>query len=200
MQIPPSRPDQVNAPPTAGLSETLMNKVQNQMQLFQNGTQDILKCVSEMQDQMRGVMNQKDQELQRTRQHIHHLEAELDACRTQIVKSIPTCGISDSSIQKEYCLLRDNFSNWIEGLPEINNFESVQWDNLPPKEYPEGAAAAQSEILTFIFFKCLWMNIFEVQIFGASRGEQALLGKLRRGIHLQEPKKGWTMNSIRKYL
>lgn len=168
-----------------------MKQVQGQMQLFQHGTQDILRCVSEMQDQMQGVMSQKDQELQMTRQHIHHLEVELDACRTQLVKSIPTCGISDTSIKEEYCLLRDSFSNWIEGLPEIKNFESdIEWANLPPKEYPEGVAAAQSEILTFILFKYLWLNIFNVQIFGASRGEQALLGKLRRGIDLQEPKKG----------
>lgn len=161
------------------------------MQLFQHGTQDILRCVSEMQDQMQGVMNQKDQELQMTRQHIHHLEAELDACRTQIVKSIPTCGISDTNIREEYCLLRDNFSNWIEGLPEIQNFASdIEGAGLPAREYPEGAAAAQSEILTFILFEYLWIRIFHVHIFGASREEQELLGKLLHGVHLLEPKKG----------
>lgn len=168
-----------------------MNKVQGQMQLFQHGTQDILNGVSEMQDKMQSEMNQKDQKLQKTRKRIHHLEAELDACRTQIVKSIPTSGISDTSIMEEYSLIRDNFSNWIEGLPEIHNFTSdLERLNLPPKEYPEGAAAAQSEILTFVMFEHLWMEVFNVKIFGASPEEQYFLEKLHRGIHFLEPKKG----------
>lgn len=188
----PSHAGQTNAPCNARLgSETLENKMQGQMQFFQHSNQDILKCVYEMQDKMQDEMKQKDQELQRTRQRIHHLEAELDAFRTQIFKSIPTSGVSDTSIMEEYCLLRDNLSNWIEGLPEIKNFASdIARAGLPPKEYPEGAAAVQPEILTQIVFECLWMEIFGVHIFGASRQELALLEKLHCGIHLLEPKKG----------
>lgn len=141
------------------------------------------------------ITHEIDQEWHRVTRHINCLEAELDECRTQIFKSLPTDGISDTCIREEYSFLRENLSNWVEGFPEIDSFASVmkKYRIRPrgsPAWFPEGHSAAQLEIMILIIFNSLWLRVFTVLVFSASPSDLGLLGGLYHGMHLMKPEKG----------
>lgn len=73
---------------------------------------------------------QKNDELNRARRHIQSLEVVLEDCRKQVFKSIPTNGIGGADISHEYSILQESFSDWVEGLPEMDDF-------VPQMEYIE---------------------------------------------------------------
>lgn len=136
-----------------------------------------------------------DQEWHRVTRHINCLEAALDECRTQIFKSLPTDGISDTCIREEYSFIRENLSNWVEGFPEIDSFASEikkykMRSRGSPAWFPEGLAAAQLEIVMSIIFNSLWLRVFTVLVFSASPSDLGLLEGLYRGMHLMKPEKG----------
>lgn len=178
-----------NASSNAGLSScSLTDSIKQTTGHLQRNYRRILQIVPQ-------VTNEIDQEWQRLTRYINYLEAELDECRTQIFKYLPTDGISDTCIREKYSLLRDSLSNWVEGFPEIDSFtsEMEEYDmriRASPALFPEGLAAAQLEILTLITSGNLWLSIFTVPVFGAPQSDLALLQGLYHGMHLLEPEKG----------
>lgn len=139
-------------------------------------------------------MDQKEKVWQKTLQRIKYLETELDECRTQIFKSIPIHGVSDTWILGEYSLLRENISNWVEGFPEIDNFTlEIKRHYMPirglPASFSEGFSAAQSKILTQYSFGNLWDQMFNKLNFGAPPQDLQFLESLRHGLDLMEAKK-----------
>lgn len=171
-------------------SARLTDSMKRTVYYFQKSNRHILHIIPQ-------VLNDIEQEWQSLTRHINYLEAELEECHAQIFKSLPIDGVSDTWIMGEYSLLRENISNWLEGLPEIDNFLfeiKMKRDDIAirgsPALFPEGFAAAQSEVLTHIISKYLYNQVFEVLVFGAPPADLQLLESLHHGMSFLKPEKG----------
>lgn len=126
-----------------------------------------------------GISKEMNEKWQKAMQQIKYLETELDECHTQIFKSLPADGVSDTWIIEQYSLPQDNLSNWLEGLPEIYNFTSrIKKYYIAVKNwklFPEAPSAAQSELMTHLIFEFIYVRVFETLIFGAHTLELRLL-------------------------
>jgi hypothetical protein len=165
--------------------------------LIQRETQDVRQSLEHIQ----GDVLQKEIELQKAKERIERLEKELDECRTQVFGSIPSFEVTDASILEGLTTLRWSLSNWVEGLPDIQNFQRA-WQNTvrnhhwmsrlraEPDMFPDGLPAAQSELLEQWLFSILLRCVFEVVLVGASSSDLRVLQGLQDGIHRLEPRKG----------
>ncbi|XHG03294.1 hypothetical protein AWENTII_006609 [Aspergillus wentii] len=91
-------------------------------QLGKNFQHAVDQLVAQQHSWLRESLAQKESELRKANRRILKLEDELDDCHAQIFRFIPTYEISDATISNEYIQLRENVSNWMEGLPDITRF------------------------------------------------------------------------------
>ncbi|KAL1969790.1 hypothetical protein VTN77DRAFT_7299 [Rasamsonia byssochlamydoides] len=180
----------------------------------------IPKRVLRMSREVRGMnpdnLVQKELELQQAKERIQQLEKELDNCRTQVFQSIPAFDVSDAWILEELTTMRENLSNWVEGLPEIFRFRNA-WEivvedralishiRARPGMFPQGFSRAQTEILAQCLFRVLLSDLFEVVLVGTSPDECRVLENIQNGIRCLEPSKDpksidvWKSDTLRAY-
>lgn len=143
----------------------------------------------------------REQRLSQDEQYIKQMEHDLENCRAQIFKSIPTYEVTDARISEELNLLRANLANWVEELPDLNGFTDTFWNTLTgldvfplndpwPLSWPVEPTSAQTEIITKIIFGHFFNELFPMLLPAMPLEDQRLLERLQCGIDDLEPKKG----------
>lgn len=176
---------------------SLIGQIQRYTALIQRDSRNISRILTHTEDDLL----QKELELQQAKERIQQLEKDLDNCRAQVFESIPAFEVSDTSILEGLTTLRESLSNWVEGLPEISQFQST-WElatrdfnvtshiSATPGIFPQGFSASQTEILEQWLFLELLLGLFETVLVGASPSDSDAIETLCDGIHRLEPKKG----------
>lgn len=165
-----------------------MQRIQNSAAILYCDSQALGDELANMQDSI----HQKEFELQQAKERIQKLEADLDDCRNQILRSIPTYEISDAWISAEFTKLSEGVSNWVEGFPDILHFPRT-FNSTPlhirgdVDMFPQGLNSAQTEIMTN--FIVLWKRLFQPFLVALSSSEAQLLKRLYHNMYNVEPKK-----------
>lgn len=133
--------------------------------------------------------------------HIQQLQKQLDDCRAQILRFVPTGQISDKNISEEVETLYQGLFNWVASLPDIIGFGTMwpiiyhgrkQQGNTftyNVSVYSEIVVQAQSELLAHALFCHVYHHLFKPSFLGASEWDRSLLEKLLAHIRQIEPKK-----------
>lgn len=165
------------------------------------GVDDYIRGLLRASDESRQEIARKDSELQKARERAHQLETQLENCHEHIFQSIDPFNPSDASISQELMSIQDGLANWVETLPDSQNFVE-NWEKLQKFlgdngffttnsiPSPEIIARAEAELLTAISFGILWTTIFKPSLVGVSDDICSFLGIIRTSMSSIEPKKG----------
>nr|XP_001397836.2 hypothetical protein ANI_1_1768144 [Aspergillus niger CBS 513.88] len=140
-----------------------------------------LRCVSVDGRDTIGLMRQENAKLKKCNQT---LEEQLQDCQARILKFSLSSDLSDTTVMQEFVKIRDNLSNWIEGLPEI----CADFDT-------------QLEL-----FRRLEAGLLKASVPGMPASEEALLSDLHAGMVSLQSKRDvesltlWRTNTIRAYV
>lgn len=169
-------------------------------------TMDILRA----QQRDRRQILRKDNELKESRELNRKLETELVKCHEQIFRSIDTSNVSDASILDGLTSLQAGLSNWIETLPDSQQF-SQNWTELHNfledngfvtidiDSKPEVIGRAEPELLIAVTFGILWTILFKPGPLGVSPDICSFLDTIQTNMSLVESKKGMLTYSLKGY-
>ncbi|KAI2829760.1 hypothetical protein CBS147320_1284 [Aspergillus niger] len=174
-----------------------------------------LRCVSVDGRDTIGLMRQENAKLKKCNQT---LEEQLQDCQARILKFSLSSDLSDTTVMQEFVKIRDNLSNWIEGLPEIcadfdtqlecalEGFQCYLYIFGGMNSYPQGTLGVQSELLMHIVFRRLEAGLLKASVPGMLASEEALLRDLHAGMVSLQSKRDvesltfWRTNTIRAYV
>ncbi|CAK97382.1 hypothetical protein An16g05280 [Aspergillus niger] len=158
-----------------------------------------LRCVSVDGRDTIGLMRQENAKLKKCNQT---LEEQLQDCQARILKFSLSSDLSDTTVMQEFVKIRDNLSNWIEGLPEIcadfdtqlecalEGFQCYLYIFGGMNSYPQGTLGVQSELLMHIVFRRLEAGLLKASVPGMPASEEALLSDLHAGMVSLQSKRG----------
>ncbi|PYH94593.1 hypothetical protein BO71DRAFT_475639 [Aspergillus ellipticus CBS 707.79] len=167
----------------------------------------------QLQDELAG----EKWKVKELKQRILQLERDHQDCQARVLKFSPTSECSDVRLHHEFVGIRENLSNWVEGLPDIrNSFEKDFWDSLgylrvalPYKRsleaYPKGLAGVQSELLMFSIFRFIWLLSLNGVLGSAPKDDRKLFQELHHAMLSMEPKKdlesmhAWRSDTFKAY-
>ncbi|TPR09871.1 hypothetical protein CAN33_0053635 [Aspergillus niger] len=174
-----------------------------------------LRCVSVDGRDTIGLMRQENAKLKRRNQD---LEEQLQDCQARILRFSLSSDLSDTTVMQEFVKIRDNLSNWIEGLPEIcaefdaqmecalEGFQCYLHRFGGMNSYPQGTLGVQFELLMHIVFRRLEVGLLKASVPGMLASEEALLSDLHAGMISLQSKRDvesltlWRTNTIRAYV
>ncbi|GKZ16560.1 hypothetical protein AbraCBS73388_000140 [Aspergillus brasiliensis] len=166
----------------------------------------------------RDAIGSMRQEIARLKQRNRNLEEQLQDCQARILKFSLPSDLSDTTVLQEFVKIRDNLSNWTEGLPEICKDFDTQLECAlevsdcyrriygDVKSFPQGLIGVQSELLMHIVFCRLGKGLLESLVPGMLVSDEALLSDLHAGLSSLQPEGGaesrsqWSSNTIRAYV
>ncbi|GAA85081.1 similar to An16g05280 [Aspergillus luchuensis IFO 4308] len=158
------------------------------------------------------------QENAKLKQRNQDLEEQLQECQARILKFTLSSDLSDTTVLQEFVKIRDNLSNWVEGLPEIcTGFDTHLECALKEfqcylhivggiNSYPQGVLEVQSELLMHVVFCRLEVGLLKASVPGMLASDEALLSDLDAGMVSLQSKKDienlnlWKTNTIRAYV
>lgn len=142
------------------------------------------------------------QENAKLKQRNQDLEEQLQECQARILKFTLSSDLSDTTVLQEFVKIRDNLSNWVEGLPEIcTGFDTHLECALKEfqcylhivggiNSYPQGVLEVQSELLMHVVFCRLEVGLLKASVPGMLASDEALLSDLDAGMVSLQSKKG----------
>ncbi|OJJ71830.1 hypothetical protein ASPBRDRAFT_30216 [Aspergillus brasiliensis CBS 101740] len=142
------------------------------------------------------------QEISKLKQRNQKLEEQLHDCQDRILKFSLSSDLSDTTVLQEYVKIRDNLSNWVEGLPEIcKGFDTQLGCALEGfqcrlhllgdiNSYPQGLFGVQSEIMMHMVFCRLEVGLLKASVPGMLASDEALLTDLHAGMLSLQSQKG----------
>ncbi|RDH34380.1 hypothetical protein BDQ94DRAFT_169338 [Aspergillus welwitschiae] len=158
------------------------------------------------------------QKLSELRHQNQELEEQLQECQARILKLTFANDLSDTTVIQEFVRIRDNLSNWCEGLPDIiyysdsdlrgalEGFKCCLQITQDLDTHAQMLLEAQSELLMHITFCRLWRGFLQTLIPGISSSDEALLRELYAGLLSQqsgedsESAKIWKWSTRRAYV
>lgn len=176
---------------------SLINRVEGRMRDQLNDSRRLFQQIYALENEV----HRKEQRLWQAEQHIKQTEHDLENCRAQIFRSLPTYEVTDVRISEELNRLRANLANWLEELSDLNAFTDAFWNALRdldvfplndpwPHSWSVERVSAQTEIITKIIFSHLFNKLFLVLLPAMPLEDKRLLECLQRGMDGLEPKKG----------
>ncbi|PYH72113.1 uncharacterized protein BO88DRAFT_476564 [Aspergillus vadensis CBS 113365] len=185
-----------------GQSEHDLLRHYNRVEKLSASLKNELSSLKRVSVGRRHVISSMRQENAKLKQRNQDLEEQLQECQAKILRFSPSSDLSDTTVMQEFVKIRDNLSNWIEGLPEIcTDFDTQIGSALKDFQchlhmsksihtYPQGLLGIQSELLMHTVFRRLEVELLKASVPGMQASDEALLSDLQAGMVSLQSKGG----------